>query len=83
MIGNNFNYYNFLLNNNNFISPSKNIGINDTFNKKSENSTKTNIDISSYYLSPQIPTFTPTPNPEQKINTEPQPQPLPTPGNLD
>lgn len=50
MIGNNnfyFNYNNFLLNNSNFISPSQNVGINNNFNKKPENSTKANIDTAS------------------------------------
>jgi len=50
MIGNNnFNSYynNFLLNNSNFISPSQNVGINNTFNKKPDNTTKANIDTAS------------------------------------
>jgi hypothetical protein len=57
MIGNNnfyFNYNNFLLNNNNFISPSQNVGINNTLNKKLENSTKTNSDTASFSQDTEI-----------------------------
>lgn len=47
MIGNNFNYYNFFLNSNSFISPSQNVGINN-IPKKPDNTSKANIDKSSF-----------------------------------